>query len=210
MAPPTGPALPRRYARNLTTWDASVTSAASSTPATGAAVPPTGRGTASARPTPQPHISQHRLATPLRPLELQRELALHPDKAFVSELLANLTHGCNIGYEGPQFPLTAPHLPTALSHPHVIDKALREECVAGRMAGPYSHPPLPNLRCSSLGVVPKKDGGWRVIYHLSAPTGRSINDFINPARFSLHYCTTDAAIAIINTLGKTTLMGKLS
>ena len=127
----------------------------------------------------------------------------------MSELLANLTHGCNIGYEGPQFPLTAPHLPTALSHPHVIDKALREECVAGRMAGPYSHPPLPNLRCSGLGVVPKKDGGWRVIYHLSAPTGRSINDFINPVRFSLHYCTTDAAIAIINTLGKTTLMGKI-
>ena len=77
------------------------------------------------------------------------------------------------------------------------------------MAGPYTHPPLPNLRCSGLGVVPKKDGGWRVIYHLSAPSGISINDHIDPARFSLHYCTIDSAIAILNTLGRGALMGKI-
>ena len=77
------------------------------------------------------------------------------------------------------------------------------------MAGPYPHPPLPNLRCSGMGVVPKKDGGWRVIYHLSAPPGNSINDFIDPASFSLHYCTIDAAIAILNTLGPGALMGKI-
>ena len=77
------------------------------------------------------------------------------------------------------------------------------------MAGPYSLPPLPNLRCSGLGVVPKKDGGWRVIYHLSAPHGSSINDYIDPARFSLHYCTIDAAITILNNLGPGSLMGKM-
>ena len=45
------------------------------------------------------------------------------------------------------------------------------------------------------------DGGWRVIYHLSAPPGNSVNDFIDPTSLSLHYCTIDAAIAILNTLG---------
>ena len=77
------------------------------------------------------------------------------------------------------------------------------------MAGPYSYPPLPDLRCSGMEVVPKKDGGWRVIYHLSAPPGESINDFIDPASFSLNYCTIDAAIAILNTLGQGALMGKI-
>ena len=77
------------------------------------------------------------------------------------------------------------------------------------MAGPYPTPPLPLLRCSGLGVVPKKDGGWRVIYHLSAPHGSSINDYVDPDQFSLHYCTIDSAINIINTLGPGTLMGKI-
>ena len=77
------------------------------------------------------------------------------------------------------------------------------------MAGPFPQPPLPNLRCSGLGVVPKKDGGWRVIYHLSAPPGLSINDFIDPTLYSLHYCTIDTAFQIINTLGPRALMGKM-
>ena len=77
------------------------------------------------------------------------------------------------------------------------------------MAGPYPQPPLPNLRCSGLGVIPKKDGGWRVIYHLSAPHGSSINNYIDPARLSLHYCTIDTAITILNDLGPGTLMGKI-
>ena len=61
------------------------------------------------------------------------------------------------------------------------------------MAGPYTRPPYPNLRRSGLGVVPKKDGGWGLIYHLLAP-GSNINDYINPECYSLKYCTIDNAI----------------
>lgn len=109
--------------------------------------------------------------TPLRLLELERELANHPDKGFISQLIRNIRHGCAIGYAGPEFMHLAHHLPSALAHPAVIDEALKRECRAGRMAGPYSHPPCKNLRCSGLCVVPKKDGVSRVIYHLSAPHG---------------------------------------
>ena len=77
------------------------------------------------------------------------------------------------------------------------------------MAGPYHHTPLPNLHCSGLGVVLKKDGGWRVIHHLSAPPGTSINDITDPSCFSLHYCSIDTAIKIVNTLGQNALMGKI-
>ena len=122
---------------------------------------------------------------PLRPLELERELVSHPDKGFVSNLVANIKNGCDIGYQGPQFSHTACNLSTASTHAHIVTQFLTKECRAGRMAGPYHQPPLSNLRCSDLGLVPK-DGGWRVICHLSAPTGTSINDYIDPAQYTLH------------------------
>ena len=47
------------------------------------------------------------------------------------------------------------------------------------MAGPYILAPVANLHGSGVGKAPKKDGGWRIIYHLSARLGRSINVFID-------------------------------
>jgi len=119
-------------------------------------------------------ISQHQLVTPLRPLEFERELADHPDKAFTKQLLRDIREGFDIGYQGARYPLTTPNLPSAYRHPEVIDAALLKECEEGRMAGPYSTKPFQNLRCSGMGAIPKKDGGWRVICHLSAPAGRSV------------------------------------
>ena len=55
----------------------------------------------------------------------------------------------------------------------------------------------------------KKDGGWRTICDLSSPAGSSINDFIDPTRYSFHYCSIDSATAILNTLGPGALMGKM-
>ena len=130
-------------------------------------------------------VDQQGLVSPIQTLKLERELASHPDKGFVSQLLSNLRHGCSIGYEGPHFSHTAQHMPSAYVHAHIISASLAKECTAGRRAGPYPNPPLPNLRCSDLGAVPKKDGGWRVIFHLSAPHSSSINDYIDPDRFSL-------------------------
>ena len=184
---------------------APVVAAGSGTSALSAGTAPTSNGTA---PSIAP-IETQRLVSPIRPLILECELATHPDNGFVRQLLHNITHGCNIGYDGPHFLHTAPHLPTTYTHPHIIDAAIAKECTAGRLAGPYTTPPLPHFRCSGLGVVPKKDGSWRVIYHLSAPHSRSINDFIDPSRFSLSYCTVDHAIAIINKLGPRCLLGKI-
>ena len=48
------------------------------------------------------------------------------------------------------------------------------------MAGPYNEPSLSTLQCSVVGVVPKKNGSWRLIMHLSALRRPSINDGIDP------------------------------
>jgi len=69
---------------------------------------------------------------------------------------------------------------------------------------------MPHLyQICRLGIVPKHDGGWRTIYHLSAPIGSSINDFIDPSAYTLNYCTVDDAYTIVNKLGPGTLLSKI-
>ena len=147
--------------------------------------------------------------TPLRPFILERELCNYPDKVFVRQLIDSLRQGCKIGYTGPQFTYIAPNLQSASQQPEVIDATLRDECEAGRILGPFDQPPLPNFRTSGLGLVPKHDGGWRIIYHLSAHFAQSINDFIDPHAYSLSYCTIDDAYKILNELGPGALMSKI-
>ena len=147
--------------------------------------------------------------TPIRPFILECELSNHPDKAFVKQLIYDLQHGCTIGYNGSQFANLAKNLTSAHQQPEVIDAALKKECEAGRILGPFPTPPLSNFRTSGLGLVPKHDGGWRVIHHLFAPIGLSINDFIDSNTYSLSYCSVDDAYAFINQLGPGTLLCKI-
>ena len=103
----------------------------------------------------------------------------------------------------------ANNLLSANQQPEVINATLEKECEVGRILGPFESPPLPNFRTSGLGLVPKHDGGWRIIYHLSAPLNHSINDFINPVDYSLSYCSIDDAYDFINKLGPGTLLNKI-
>ena len=91
----------------------------------------------------------------------------------------------------------------------VIDATLQKECEVGRILAPFQTPPLPNFCTSGLGLVPKNDGGWRIIYHLSAPTGHSVNDFIDPFTYSLSYYSIDDAYTIINKLKPGALLSKI-
>ena len=80
----------------------------------------------------------------------------------------------------------------------------------GRIAGPYSEPPLPNFRVNPLSVVPKKTPGkWRSILHLSYPPGGLVNDYISKADYSLQYVTIDRVISHIKQLGQGCYLSKL-
>ena len=76
------------------------------------------------------------------------------------------------------------------------------------MAGPFPFKPISNLRCSPIGLVPKKTGGFRLITHLSYPPGLSVNDGIDDALASVTYSNFDNAVGIIKMLGKGALLGK--
>eukprot|EP00731_Ephydatia_muelleri_P017504 Em0010g602a len=54
----------------------------------------------------------------------------------------------------------------------------------------------------------KKKGKWRVILHLSAPEGLSINDFIAKEEFAIHYSTIVGAVALLSRFNKGARMAK--
>ena len=66
-----------------------------------------------------------------------------------------------------------------------------------------------SLCCSGVGIVPKKSGKLRLIHHLSAPAGVSVNDGIPKDLYSLQYVTIDNAINMILCLGRGTLLAKI-
>lgn len=100
------------------------------------------------------------------------------------------------------------NLKSVLQNEDLAKEKLEQEIALGRMAGPFSFKPIPNLRCSPIGLVPKKTGGFRLITHLSYPAGSSVNDGIDDALASVKYSNFDNAVAMIKKLGKGALLGK--
>ena len=156
----------------------------------------------------QPPAPSH-LPSALRPLSFARYLHPHPHTQFVATLITSLTSGFDIGYHGPHRDIRSPNLPSAYEHLTVVDTYLSSECAAGRMAGPFRDPPFTPFHCSGLGAIPKQDGTWRVITHLSAPADRSVNDYIDPEAVTLSYTTIDDAVSIAAKLGRGSLLAKI-
>ena len=98
---------------------------------------------------------------------------------------------------------------SALQHPDIVDDKLAKEITAGRIAGPFSSPPLEDFRVSPLGVVPKKSPGeFRLIHHLSYPKGFSINDGIPGEYSSVSYATIEDGIRLIKRAGQGCFLAK--
>ena len=98
--------------------------------------------------------------TPLRHAQFERELAGHPDKAWVSKLLTAIKIGVRIGHTGPRHytHATCPQHSSTLRS--CIDQELANECDRGRILGPFTTPLIYPLHCSGLGTIPKKNGKW--------------------------------------------------
>lgn len=151
-----------------------------------------------------PHVS-----TPINVDRLAKELSSHPNRNFVTSLIHDLRFGTHVGYSGPEKPRVSRNLVSATQHPDVVSTNLTKEVSLGRVAGPFDHPPLPNLQCHPVGVVPKKHSSeWPTIYHLSYPEGDSINDYIPKDPYTLQYVRVDDAISILQSLGPGSFMAK--
>ena len=136
-------------------------------------------------------------------------LASHPDTELASFVVSGLSNGFHIGFRGPASTVISNNLPSAVAHSTHITNYLHSCCLDGQTGGPFSCQPVPVMRCSGLGVVPKKNGKLRVIHHLSAPENNSVNDFISREEYSLQYIRIDDAIAHILAIGPGALLTKL-
>ena len=119
-----------------------------------------------------------------------------------------LKFGADIGYQGPHHTRQTPNAVSARMRPDILRQMVQKEVSLGRTRGPFFKPPFPTFICSSLGLVPKKPDGFRLILDLSQPSDDSVNYFIDKDEFSLTYCNIDSAVAILNRLGEGALMAK--
>lgn len=87
-----------------------------------------------------------------------------------------LCFGAQLGYEGPDVFILSQNLALALVDTGIIDKKLVEN-LKNSPAEEVANP-IPPFISFPLGLVPKHDGGWRKIHHLSHPVGCSVNDHI--------------------------------
>lgn len=63
-----------------------------------------------------------------------------------------------------------------MENPSIIDNKLKEDLHLRRIVH-ISTPPTPFIS-SPLGLIPKQNGGFKQIYHLSHPKGGSVNNYI--------------------------------
>lgn len=146
--------------------------------------------------------------TPINVSSLLQFLKYYPNTEAAFELSEGFQKGFPLNYQGPRLPTDAKNLPSVRKAPNILQTKIDKELEAGRIAGPFSSPPLPALRVSPLGLVPKKDGDFRVIHHLSYPALSSVNDFIDESSCSVKYSSIDDAVEMVQKLGKGANLGK--
>lgn len=91
----------------------------------------------------------------------------------------------------------------------MVREKISKELALGRIAGPFTSPPMSTFRVSPIGVVPKKAiHEYRLIHHLSYPDNLSVNDFIDQNLCSVQYTKFDEAVSMVQKLGKNTMCAK--
>ncbi|XP_033749212.1 uncharacterized protein LOC117333903 [Pecten maximus] len=147
-------------------------------------------------------------STPIDIQELERDLALHPDRDFVSYLLTGLRSGFHTGITSlPRNSIECANLLSARNQSDVVKELIGSELDKGFLIGPYHECPFVTYRINPIGIAESKySRKKRLIVDLSSPHNNddnpSLNDLINKDEFSLQYVTVDDAINIIKRFGK--------
>ena len=134
------------------------------------------------------------------------------NSALRSRLREGFTYGFHLGCQDVDLGRNTTHFvgnhTSAERNPVALCKKLDEEITSRRVMGPFSKPPFGKFHISPLGLVPKKDGTFRLIHNLSSPEGNSLNETI-PTEFpTVHYQTLDDAIDLILDLGAGSFLAK--
>ena len=144
-------------------------------------------------------------------------LARYPNKEDAEFLRQGFTNGFRLQFEGPQTSYVSKNHASTTSHASVMQEKIDKEVLLGRILGPFDSPPLPNLRCSAIGLVPKKSDNpdpnstdnWRFIHDLSTyPKNDSVNSWVADKYAKVEYNSFDEFIDNLAALGPGALMAK--
>ena len=153
--------------------------------------------------------SKSQLPTPVKYEVIARISSGYPNETERQELIQGFQFGFKLRYQGPRHPVICKNQKSFLARPAVGMEKVFKEIQAGRVAGPFKHPPFPDLHCSPLGLVPKaQPNQFRLIHNLSSPLGNSINHFIPSYESKVQFAKFDDAIKIAKKLGVGTLIAK--
>ena len=130
------------------------------------------------------------------------------DSAKRNYLISGFTNGFPLHFEGSIEPKVCKNLVSFDENIAEGISKINKEIKLGRIVGPFPTPPFHDFHMSPLGLVPKRDGKFRLIHHLSYPEGGSVNDGIPEIYSKVKYQTLDDAINIINRLGRGCLIAK--
>lgn len=136
-------------------------------------------------------------------------LELYPNR----EMACLLSSGFRDGFYVPRFEgegcLLSENLQSVCLNLEVVRAKLANEVREGRMAGPFSSPPLDPFRVSPLGLVPKREpNAYRLIHHLSFPDRGSLNYATDKVDASVSYASLEDAITLIRRFGPGALIAK--
>ena len=94
--------------------------------------------------------------TLVKPEKLVNLLSDYPNKQAAVELVQGFTTGFNFHYKGSKHFCTCTNLLLTGKHLEELTKKVNKELRLGKYLGPFKYPPVANLQCSPLSLVPKK------------------------------------------------------
>ena len=105
----------------------------------------------------QSNLEINRIAsTPIKPNVLRLMLKDYPDVKTSKLLYEGFSFGFFLHYEGPREATDCVNLASLKGKENIAYDIALKEISLGRLAGPFDQRPLPNLRLSPVGLVPKK------------------------------------------------------
>ena len=151
---------------------------------------------------------QNKVPTPIDHAKLRSFLNGYneTEKEFLSSCFGQ---DFSISFLGNRTHTVCSNLPSVKNKTDILKLKIDKDISCGRVAGPFSSIPIPNLHISPLGLITKSTPGeYSVIQHLSYPKGSYVNDSISNELCSFKYQTIDNANEYIHKFGPGTLMSK--